>query len=95
MTDTAFCKQLSGESCSVVGERCFRIEAGARCEYIGYYERLTAGDKDTPAIATRARANMIAPLLARWKNYLQHPRPGAKNVVASPLEGEVIATIES
>ena len=95
MTDNTFCKKLSGESCSVVGEKCFRIQTEKQCEYIEYYERLEAIGEDTPAIATRARRRMIAPLLASWKKHARHPLPGSKNVVASPLEGEVIAVLKS
>ncbi|MCK4388318.1 MAG: hypothetical protein KAW00_06045 [Dehalococcoidia bacterium] len=95
MTDNTFCKELSGESCSLVGERCFRIQAGERCEYIEYYKLLKQIGKDTPAIATRARTSMIDPLLASWKKYALHPLPGVKNVVASPLEREVRAILKS
>ncbi|MGA2670710.1 MAG: hypothetical protein ABSF21_04770 [Dehalococcoidia bacterium] len=42
----------------------------------------------------RARTGMIDPLLASWKKYAQHPLPGAKNVVASPLEREVTAILK-
>lgn len=95
MTDNTFCRKLSGESCSVVGEKCFRIQAGKQCDYLDYYERLEAIGEDTPVIATRARRSMIAALLVSWKKYAQHPLPGAKNVVASPLEREVIAVLKS
>lgn len=94
MTDNTFCKKLLGESCSVVGEKCFRIQAGKQCDYIDYYERLEAIGEDTPAIATRGRRSMIAALLASWKKYAQHPLPGVKNVVASPLEREVRAILK-
>jgi len=95
MTDNIFCRELSGESCSLVGERCFRIQAGEQCEYINYYKQLKAIGKDTPAIAARARTSMIDPLLASWRRYAQHPLPGVKNVVASPLEREVRAILKS
>ena len=95
MTDNTFCKKLSDESCSVVGEKCFRIQTEKQCEYIEYYERLEAIGEDIPAIATRARKRMIPPLLVSWKKHAQHPLPGLKNVVASPLEGEVIAVLKS
>ena len=94
MTSNTFCEKLSGESCSLVEEKCFRIEAGEQCEYIHYYKRLKDINKDTPAIAARARTSMIAPLLASWKKYAQHPLPGVKNVVASPLEREVRAILK-
>ncbi|MFO7996417.1 MAG: hypothetical protein R6U93_04635 [Dehalococcoidia bacterium] len=95
MTDNTFCRHLSGESCSVVGERCFRIQSGTQCEYIDYYERLKDMAKDTPAIAARARTSMIDSLLASWKKYAQHPLPGLKTVVASPLERIVAAILKS
>jgi len=95
MTGNTFCKQLSGESCSLVGERCFRIQAGTQCDYIDYYERLRDIVKDTPAIAARARTSMIDRLLASWKEYAQHPLPGKKGVVAYPLEREIRAILKS
>lgn len=95
MTSNTFCEKLSGESCSLVGERCFRIQAGTQCEYIGYYKRLKDMGKDTPAIAARARTSMIDPLLASWKKYARHPLPGVKSVVAFPLEREVRAILKS
>ena len=95
MTDNIFCRELSGESCSLVGERCFRIQAGTQCDYIDYYKRLKDMVKDTPAIAARARTSMIDRLLASWRKYAQHPLPGVKNVVALPLEREVRAILKS
>jgi len=96
MTVNTFCKELSGESCSLVGEKCFRIRAGSRCEYIGYYELLKDIARDTPPpIAAKARASIITPLLESWKNYAQNPRTGMKIVVALPLEREIRAILKS
>lgn len=88
------CGKLSGETCQVVNERCFRLQAKEPCEYIDYLQRL-ADPKNTPPIATRAKKDMIDPLLASWKKYAQKPLPGIKGVVAIPLEREVRAILKS
>lgn len=96
MEKEQFCKELSGESCLVIKEKCFRLQVGKHCAYVGYFKSLREIGEDTPSIAHKVRANMVEPFVASLKSYAQKGAPpGMKKVVASPLEIALRAILKS
>lgn len=95
-TNRQFCDKLSGETCLVIEERCFRTEEKKPCEYYKtYFKLLTQIEDDTPPIARKARENMFPLFRESWKRHAQKRQAGMKRVVASPLEKELRVTLKS
>jgi len=85
-----FCEKLSGESCTILDERCLRLDyPDKRCAMFSYYRDLTDVSNDTPPIAREVRENILEPFLSNWKSYAKRKEPGRKDMTASPLEKEL------
>ncbi|MDD4877219.1 MAG: hypothetical protein PHQ86_08870 [Dehalococcoidales bacterium] len=87
MEKEKFCDALSGKTCTVVHEDCFRINERKPCEYNKtYLPKFTDIRADTPPIARKASEAILKPFLANWKEHAHNHKAGLKRVVASPVE---------
>ncbi len=90
MEKEQFCEKLSGETCTVIQEKCFRMEERKPCEYVKTYLPLLIDIRaDTPPIARKVSETMLEPFLDSWTRHARNPKAGAKRVIATPLEKEM------
>jgi hypothetical protein len=95
MNEGKFCEKLSGRTCMVVQEQCFRMAEKKPCEYVNYLSLLSKISVDTPPIARRARESMLTPFINGWKKHCQNPKSGVKRILASPVEIVIRSVLKS
>jgi len=84
----AFCDKLISQSCSILSERCFRLQQKSECDFLLHYDLLTNITNDPP-ISQKVKREMYSEFMSNWTVYAKNPSPGKKVMTAFPLENAI------
>lgn len=86
------CEYLSNDKCTVLEEKCFRLDKETECSFSSHYKILVKNEGKP--IADKIKREALPKVIKRWQEHAKNKKEGDKSLTGRPIQESIKKVIE-